>query len=258
MPVVMQILPVVFAAFPIVSTFIGGYVVYRWKRDLHPWLSLSGGILLGVAFLDLLPEAIERGIQNGLAVQTVLTGALLAILVFHLIDKLFAVHAHHDHASGEPVEPCDNEYHRTKGWIRASGMILHSFFDGLAIGGAFVIDPKLGILITFAVVLHDFSDGMSTVTIMKNAFGTAHRGILPMLLLDALAPFVGSFVGVWLAPQQWMIAIMLSIFSGFFIFLALSELLPQAHAGTSSRKLGLFLTMLGIAMVVVFRSIADV
>ncbi len=254
----MQLPVLALAALPVLSTFVGGYIVYRWKRDLHPWLSLSGGILLGVAFLDLLPEAIERGMKNGLSAQTVLTGALLAILAFHLLDKLFAVHAHHEHASGEPVEPCNNEYHRTKGWIRASGMILHSFFDGLAIGGGFAIDPKLGLLITLAVVMHDFSDGMSTVTILKSALGSTHRGIFPMLVLDALAPFVGSLAGVVLAPQQGMIAIMLSTFSGFFIFLALAELLPQAHAGNSSRKLGIFLTLLGIAIVVVFRSMADI
>lgn len=251
-------MPFIYAALPVLSTLAGGYVVYRWKRDLHPWLSLSGGILLGVAFLDLLPEAIERGITSGLSAQTVLTGALLAILAFHLLDKIFAVHAHHEHAHGEPEEPCDNEHHRAKGWIRASGMILHSFFDGLAIGGGFAIDPKLGALITLAVVLHDFSDGMSTVTILKNALGNAHRGILPMLILDALAPFIGSFVGVALAPQQGMIAIMLSVFSGFFIFLALAELLPQAHAGKHSRKLGIFLTIVGIATVFMFRSIANV
>lgn len=251
--------PLLFAALPVFSTFIGGYVVYRWKRDLHPWLSLSGGILLGVAFLDLLPEGIERGVANGLGVQTVLTGALLAILAFHLLDKLFSVHAHHEHAHGEPQELCENESHRTKGWIRASGMILHSFFDGLAIGGGFAIDPKLGLLITLAVVLHDFSDGMSTVTILKNALGKQkNRQIFSMLILDAIAPFIGSIVGMKLAPQENWIALLLSVFAGFFIFLALAELLPQAHAGARSRTLGIFLTVLGIASVAILRSIADV
>lgn len=254
----MSILFLSLAAVPILSTFIGGYVVYRWKRDLHPWLSLSGGMLLGVAFLDLLPEAIEHGVSIGLSAQTVLTGTLLAILAFHLLDKIFAVHAHHEHARGEPIEPCDNERHRTKGWVRASGMILHSFFDGLAIGGGFTIDPKLGALIALAVVMHDFSDGMSTVTILKNGLGVKNRAILSMLVLDAVAPFIGSLVGMKLAPQQSIIAIMLSVFAGFFIFLALSELLPQAHAGKLSRKLGIFLTTIGIASVAVLRSIADV
>lgn len=256
----MNISPILFAALPILSTFIGGYVVYRWKRDLHPWLSLSGGILLGVAFLDLLPEALEHGSESGLSYQTILTGALFAIVAFHVLDKIFAVHAHHEHMHGEPGEPCENEGHKkTKGWIRAFGLTLHSFFDGFAIGGAFAADFRLGILITIAVVMHDFSDGMSTVTILKNALGAnRNRAIFGTLVFNSLMPFVGSFAGMWLAPKPGVIAVMLSVFAGFFIFLSLSELLPQAHAGKLSRKMGIFLTIVGIAIVAVFRSIADV
>ncbi len=248
-----------FAALPTLSTFAGGYVVYRWKRDLHPWLSLSGGLLLGVAFLDLLPEAIERGLIAAVPVRTVLGAALLSILGFHLLDKIFSVHGHHEHAHGEPEEPCENERHRkSPAMVRVTGLIIHSFFDGLAIGGGFVIDPRLGLFVTMAVVGHDFADGMSTVTILKQALGPANRAILPMLGLDAIAPFIGALTGSALAPRAGLIAIMLAVFSGFFIFLSLSELLPQAHAGRLSRKMGVFLTILGIVIVAVVRSIANV
>lgn len=254
----MQFPALAFAALPILSTFIGGFVVYRWKRDLHPWLSLSGGLLLGVAFLDLLPDALERGIGEGLSIKTILTGTLLAIIGFHLLDKLFSVHGHHEHAHGEPEEPCENERHQKSPAVaRASGMIIHSFFDGLAIGGGFAVDPNLGLLVTLAVVMHDFSDGMSTVTILKNALGHKSRAILPMLGLDAIAPFIGAVVGSVLAPRAGIIAMMLAIFAGFFIFLSLSELLPQAHAGKLSRRMGIFLTILGIGIVAFFRTFSN-
>jgi ZIP family zinc transporter len=252
-------MPILFAALPIFSTLIGGYVVYRWKRDLHPWLSLSGGLLLGVAFLDLLPEALERGQADGLSINTLLTGTLLAILGFHLLDKAFSVHAPHEHAHNEPGEHCDNERHaKSPAIARAVGMIVHSFFDGLAIGGGFVVNPSLGMVVTLAVVTHDFSDGMSTVTILKNALGSKNRAILPMLGLDALAPFIGAMVGSIVAPREGFIAIMLAVFSGFFIFLSLSELLPQAHAGKLSRRKGVLLTIIGIALVFFFRSFANI
>ncbi len=234
-------------------------MVLKWKRDLHPLLSLSGGLLLGVAFLDLLPEALTRGIAERLEISTVLGATLLAIVGFHILDKVFAVHAHHDHAHGEPGEHCENERHgKTPAYARATGMIIHSFFDGLAIGGGFAVDPKLGLLVTLAVVMHDFSDGMSTVTILKNALGHESKALFPMLALDAIAPFIGAIVGSALAPNASVIAIMLAVFSGFFIFLSLSELLPQAHAGKLSRKMGVFLTILGIVIVFIFRSIAPV
>lgn len=248
-----------FAALPILSTFLGGFVVLRWKRDLHPLLSLSGGLLLGVAFLDLLPEALTRGIAEHIEITTVLAAALIAIVGFHILDKIFSVHAHHEHAHGEPEEPCENEHHRKLPAIaRASGMIIHSFFDGLAIGGGFAVDPTLGLLVTLAVILHDFADGMSTVTILKNALGHQSKALWPMLIVNAFSPFIGAIVGSALAPRAGIIAIMLAVFAGFFIFLSLSELLPQAHAGKLSRKMGIFLTLLGIAIVAAFRSIANV
>lgn len=255
----MSFSPWMFAILPVLSTFIGGYVVYRWKRDLHPWLSLSGGVLLGVAFLDLLPEALESAQRAQIEPQHLLLATLSAIILLHLIDTLFRFHGHHEHVHGQPEEPCGNELHaHAKAWVRASGLILHSLCDGLAIGGGFAADARLGLFVTMAVVLHDFSDGMSTVTILRNAFGPRHRTILPVLVLDSVAPFIGSFIGLALAPSVGTIAYLLAAFSGMFIFLALSELLPQAHAGKLSRHASLGLTLLGVVIVYVMRALAPV
>ncbi len=255
----MNILPIVLSGLPIISTMIGGLAVYTWKKDLHPWLSLSGGILLGVAFLDLLPEAITRGTEAGIDIKVLTGTTLAAILLFHFLDKALSFHAHHNHAGGEPAEACANDRHQsTKAIVRASSMILHSMLDGIAIGGGFAVNTHLGIIITLAVIMHDFSDGMSTVTMLRTGFGPKHRAVLPMLTADAIAPFIGAFIGMALAPSSAIIAIMISVFSGFFIFLALSDLLPQAHSGTMSRKFGLFLTTLGIGLVLFIQMVAKV
>lgn len=244
---------VVFASLPIVSTFLGGYIVYRWKRDLHPWLSLSGGILLGVAFLDLLPEAFEHGAEQGIDPFHIGAYALGAILVFHILDSLLGAH-HHEHTTDEPMEPCLNKrHHHARIWLRMVGIFLHTFLDGVAIGAGFAANEQLGFVILTAVLLHDFSDGMSTVTILK---GLKHhnRGILTLLALNALAPFLGAMIGFSLGLSESSIVKLLAIFSGFFITIALSELLPQAHAG-ERRRMGLGLTLLGIALVVVIRTL---
>lgn len=255
----MSLHPLLFATLPIISTFIGGLVVYKWKRDLHPWLSLSGGLLLGVAFLDLLPEAIEAAEHAGLANGFIFSSTLAAILIFHLIDKGFAFHSHHEHVHGEPIEPCENTHHRkTTTWLRASGLILHSVLDGIAIGGGFAVNVQLGILVTIAVITHDFSDGMSTVTILKHGLGHKEKSIIPFLILDAIAPFIGALIGTALAPTEGAIAILLALFAGFFIFLSLSELLPQAHAGEKPRRFSLVLTVLGIFAVIFIRTVTNV
>lgn len=244
---------------PVISTFIGGYAVYKWRRDLHPWLSFSGGVLLGVAFLDLLPEAIEQAAEQGIVPQTLFLGTLFAILLFHVLDKTLSFHAHHEHTDGKPTEPCDNDRHQqSKSVIRASSMVLHSVLDGVAIGGGFAVDLNLGILVLLAVVMHDFSDGMSTVTMLKQGLGQGHRWILPFLVVDALAPFAGALIGRLVAPQGSVIAFMLASFAGFFLFLALSDLLPQAHSGRMSRQFGFFLTTLGVLLVLLIRTLAPV
>lgn len=241
-----MIAPYALAALPIVSTLIGGLAVYHWKKDLHPWLSLSGGILLGVAFLDLLPEALEQGTMGGLPTRWILGAALLAILLFHWLDKALSFHHHEQLEAAAP----HHHPHGIKAVIRALGMILHSVLDGVAIGGGFAVNYELGILVTLAVIMHDFSDGMSTVTILKDGLGHKHKAVLPFLVADALAPFLGALIGMLLAPNAKVIAILLAIFSGFFIFLALSDLLPQAHRGKMSKKLGLLLTTIGIGTVI--------
>lgn len=248
-----------FSFLPILSTLLGGFAVYRWKKDLHPWLSVSGGVLLAVAFLDLLPEAIERGTEAHVEVKLLLGATLGAILLFHLLDKILAFHAHHEHPQDGHNEPCENDKHkRTKAWIRGFSMCFHSFLDGVAIGSGFAVDFRLGLLVTTAVVMHDFSDGMSTVTVLKHGLGHNHRGILPVLFLDALAPFVGARIGTLLGLNSTIIAFMLATFSGFFIFLSLSELLPQAHEGKMSSKFGLSLTALGILIVIFIQSVATI
>ena len=243
-----------YALLPIVSTFLGGYVVLKWKRDLHPWLSLSGGILLGVAFLDLLPEAFEHSAKNGIGSVTVGAVALGAILFYHLLDELLGSH-HHEHGANEPDEHCENEHHKhIRAWTRVAGLILHSFLDGLAIGGGFAASAELGFIVTAAVVLHDFSDGMSTVTILKHSFGQKHRGALVGLIFDAFAPFLGVLAGYAIAVSESTIALLLAFFAGSFISLALSELLPQAHAG-KIRRSGLALTIIGIGIAVLVRTL---
>ena len=244
---------------PAISTLCGGLVVYKWKRDLHPWLSLSGGILLGVAFLDLLPESITTASEHGVSVIHILSATLISILFFHLIDKLFSFHAHHEHAHEELPEHCDNDTHReTHAYMRAGGFVIHSFLDGLAIGGGFAANFQLGVVVLIAVLLHDFSDGMSTVTILRHGLKSNAKSILPILILDALAPFLGSLVGLSLAPNPSIIATLLAFFAGMFIFLSLADLLPQAHAQSKNARQSALLTIIGILIVVFIRRFADV
>lgn len=237
--------------FPFVAAFFGGYVVYRWKQDLHPWLSLSGGLLLGIALLDLLPEAIELAIEAGQEAHLVGWIVIASVLVFHSIDRLFGVHTHHEGIhEHEDEDACHNDSHTdAKIWTRASGMVLHRFCDGLAIGGGFLLDPKIGSLIAAAMTLHGFADGMSIVAVLKGALQTRRRLLLGVLFIAVLAPLFGSLAAFSLPVSPFVLMAILAWLAGFFLFLSLSELLPQAHASRQARRSGLLLTLMGVAIV---------
>lgn len=236
---------------PFLAAFLGGLVVYRWKRDLHPWLSLSGGLLLGVALLDVLPEAIELAQEQGYEPHLVGWIAIISILLFHAIDRLVGVHAHHHGVhEHEDEEDCHNQTHLSaKVWTRSFGLILHRFCDGLAIGGGILLDPKIGILIAGAMTLHGFGDGMSVVAVLKEAIQSRRQWLWGLLSLAVLAPFLGAFVAFLLPISPVVLMGILSWLAGFFLFLSLSELLPQAHASSASRGTGLLLTVLGVLVV---------
>lgn len=237
--------------FPFIAAFFGGYVVYRWKQDLHPWLSLSGGLLLGVALLDVLPEAIELALANGQEAHVVGWIAIASVLAFHAIDRIFGVHAHHEGVhEHDDEDPCHNDSHtNAKIWARASGMILHRFCDGLAIGGGFLLDPKIGSLIAAAMTLHGFADGMSIVAVLKEALQARRRLLLGLLSIAVLAPLFGSLLAFSLPVSPLVLMVILAWLAGFFLFLSLSELLPQAHASAGARRSGFFLTLVGVAIV---------
>jgi ZIP family zinc transporter len=105
---------------------------------------------------------------------------------------------------------------------------VHSFIDGLAIGFGFQTDIHVGIVIAFAVICHDFTDGLSAVTVMLNS-GNSLKNSLRMLFLDAVAPLLGAVVALFIVVPQYYLALLLPFFAGGFLYLGASDLLPEAH-----------------------------
>lgn len=231
---------------PICATLLGGWTVLRTTRSLRPWLSFSGGVLLGLAFLDLLPEAFEHGAEAGWTGMAVGMVVLVAILFFHTLDKLFDFHGHEGHE-----HPCENAHHKSAHiWSRVAGMGLHGFLDGLAVGGGFAAGTRFGILVTLALALHKLTDGMTTVTLMrKHEHGDSRKKSILALAGIVVAPLIGVAASSFLLPSTALFTIFLGSIGGLFIHLALSELLPEAHEGGTSKQ-SLLLTTLGILVVV--------
>lgn len=201
-----------------VATLLGGAVALYLKDKLHLITGFAAGAVIGVAFFDLLPEAIELG-QKSHGVEQILTVSAIGFLVYLLLDRFVFSHCHNDHQ-------CDNKEHR--GHFGALSLIIHSFFDGLTIGLAFQISTVIGAIVTVAVLTHDFSDGINTVSLILRQ-GGARREAFKWLLADALAPALGILTTVFFVLPVGAFGFILSLFAGFFLYLGASDLLPESH-----------------------------
>jgi len=232
-----------FAALTVVSTFAGGLLALRLHRELTTLIALTGGIVVGVALFDVLPEAIDA-VGNPQRV-TALVGA--GFLTFFLAERLLVLH-HRD-------EPEQARGHHQVGALGAAGLSLHSFIDGLGIGLAFGVDTTTGLLVSLAVLSHDFADGMNTVSFILSQSGNRRRA-LTWLAVDAIAPLIGAFVGAAVSISEYNLGYLLSLYVGFFLFMGATDLLPEAHQHPS--RLRVALTAAGFVAIYVISAAARV
>lgn len=229
-----------------ISTLLGGLFALRFKDRLHLILGFSAGAVIGVAFFDLLPEAIELSSQQ-YDLSFVTSIAALGFIIYMMLDRLVIFHGHaHEHS-----EIGNNKKHR--GVLGASSLSLHSFLDGAAIGLAFKVSPAVAAIVAIAVLTHDFSDGINTVNmILKN--GGRPRDAFRWLLVDASAPVLGVISTLFFTVPETGLGLILALFTGFFLYIGASDLLPESHHThptlwtTASTVLGIAILYLAIRL----------
>ncbi len=199
------------------STMIGGLVALRSTAHLGMIIALGAGVRIGAAFFDLAPEsANELG-----SIEAAMTFAAIGFVLFYLLERLTLLHVGHE--AGIPLER-----HEHVGVLGAGGMSVHSFLDGVAIGAAFHAGTGLGLIVALVVVLHDFSDGIGTVSVLL-ANDAPRSTAFGWLVVDALAPVVGALATFALTIEGPVLGALLGTFVGFFLYVGAAELLPEAH-----------------------------
>ncbi|MFI6449589.1 ZIP family metal transporter [Kitasatospora sp. NPDC050543] len=237
------------AAGAFLMTLIGGFVAQRTGDRRHLVLGLAAGLMLGVVAFDLLPEAIRAAPGEVHGVPQSLLMFAAGFLVIHIIERAVAIHRGHE---GEYAEHTHAHGHRHGNGYQAPGIGLtaaaalvgHSLMDGFAIGAAFQAGSTVGTVVAIAVVAHDFADGFNTYTITR-MYGNNRRRALTLLGADALAPVTGAAITLlFTIPEQWL-GLYLGFFAGFLLYLATSDILPEAHSPHPSRST-LLCTLAGV------------
>ena len=235
------------------ATLLGGLFAIRFKDRLHLILGFSAGAVLGVAFFDLMPEAIGLG-AHYYTIATVISFVAVGFLFFMVLDRSVILHSHqampHDHDH-------EHEHEATaRGKLGALSLSLHSFLDGAAIGLAFQVSVAVGIIVATAVLVHDFSDGINTVNLIfkNNGEKTEAR---KWLLVDAIAPILGAASTLFFTLPESTLSIILAIFSGFFLYIGASDLLPESYHGHPTRWTT-FATLIGAGVLLAAIKLAGI
>lgn len=218
----MNFIAVILATVTCFSTLLGGTAAAKHRKNIGVLGAFAAGVLITTSLLDLLPQTFRLATSVNVLLEDVMALTVVGFLFLYIISRL--VTAHVFSRAGEYTET----KHPLGGLFATSELSVHSFIDGLAIGFGFVADIHVGIIIAVAVICHDFTDGLSTVTVMLNS-GNSLKNSLRMLLLDATAPVLGAVVALFIEVPQYYIVLLLPFFAGGFLYLGASDLLPAAH-----------------------------
>lgn len=239
------------AAGAFLMTLVGGFVAQRTGDRRHLVLGLAAGLMLGVVAFDLLPEALAQAPQEVHGVPAALLMFAAGFLAIHVVERAVAIHRGHEgeyaaHSHGHAHGHAHGERRREQGVgiAAASALVLHSMMDGFAIGAAFQAGTTVGTVVAIAVVAHDFADGFNTYTLTR-LYGNNRRRAVALLFADALAPVTGAGITLLFTIPEELLGLYLGFFGGFLMYLATSDILPEAHSPHPSKGT-LACTLLGV------------
>lgn len=231
---------VLVAAGAFLMTLIGGFVAQRTGDRRHLVLGFAAGLMLGVVAFDLLPEAMRQAPDEVHGVPQALLMFAVGFLTIHVVERAVAIHRGHESEYAEHTHGHQHAHaHRGRrqgvGLTAALALVGHSVMDGFAIGAAFQAGTTVGTVVAIAVVAHDFADGFNTYTITR-LYGNNRRRALTLLAADALAPVSGAAITLAFTIPEHLLGLYLGFFSGFLLYLATSDILPEAHSPHPSRS----------------------
>ncbi len=229
--------------FSSIFSLVGSFFLARkksWpKKFLLQLTAFSSGVLLATSFLHLAPEAVEA-----LPAQQVFSIIFFSIVLLFVLERLVLWHHHHeeDHCCGP----------QPTAWFITFGDSLHNFLDGVLITGTFLVDPKLGLLTAFAVAAHEIPQEIADFSIMV-AGGMKRKQALLLNFVSALFSVFGALVAYFFVTSvDWAVPYVVSFSVGMFLYVALSDLIPELHAhdlGVKQKWSQLLLFFFGILLI---------
>jgi len=250
-------------AWIVLATLVGGLLsvliaasltVAMLARVVRDLVSLSAGVLLGTALLNVLPEAFESKASPQSLFATLLAG----LMFFFLLEKaeLYRHQHHHEADEHHHHHGFDRQQAGRGGWSVLMGDSIHNFCDGIIIAAAFLHDWHVGVVTSLAIVAHEIPQEVGDYIVLLNA-GLTRRKALLYNAVSGLAAVVGGVIGYFVVgPWQQLFPYLLVIASSSFIYVAVADLIPQLQHRLSWRDTAAQLAWLAGGLLIIVGAIS--
>ncbi len=212
-------------------------------------VSLSVGIMLSTSLLHALPEAFESKADPRQLFATLLAG----LLCFFILEKLAILrHSHHHEGDGHHHAHGHDALEAGRaGWMILIGDGMHNFTDGILIAAAFLADPQLGLVTGVAIIAHEIPQEIGDFIVLLNAGFSRTRAYVFNLLCSLLA-VAGGLLGYFtLDKASGLIPYVLVFASSGFIYIAVSDLMPQMQRRATVRESVPQVLLIGLGVLIV-------
>ena len=246
------------------ANVLGGWLLARpnsMVREGHLLrylIALGAGFMLAAIFIEILPEVVtlwtprEAQITSGHAVMGAMTLLLSGYLLIHLFEHTVAPHFHfgaetHTEAMLPPAAA----------YTAIGGLSIHTFFDGVSVAAAFLVSPKVGLLVFVAILLHKVPEGFTAASIML-ASGRSPRQAFYATLIIGVATLCGvlSVAGLQ-ARADTAVIYALPFSAGVTLYVAASDLIPEVNHMERKNPLVSIVVFAGVALFYVLHLVIE-
>jgi len=232
---------------PLMIALLPLFRVQISERVLHLMLGFSAGILGGVTFVDILPEAFEVARKTSVPSLYAGFGVGIGFFILLVVERYLLateeIHGGHFHIHGKPIDP-------NHGLMSVSALTFHGFMDGFVIPVGFSAGAEVGIIVTLAIAIHQIPDSFAALSLALSSTDSRKQAIL-CVLATAIDTPLGIGVGLLLVGLgKFMIPLGLGLSAGTFIYVSAVDLVPELQHRSRS-PLVVVSMILGFLVIVV-------
>jgi len=191
-----------------------------FQRILLLLVAFSAGVLMGGAFIHLMPESMEK-MESMRAFMLLLTG----FSSFFLLERFLMWRHCHE-------RECDVHSFT---YLNLIGDGLHNFIDGVIIAAGYLTSISVGIVTTLAVAMHEIPQELGDFAVLVYGGFSKIRALF-FNFISAITAVLGAAMGYFLIPSPDAVAYILPFAAGNFLYIASSDLIPELHKEISLRR----------------------